>query len=159
MPERILHQVREHLHEKLPVAADCHVRSDVGDEVLSLIVRHRRIGVGDVAKDSGQLHPLERGAVGARFDLRDSQQRREHRQQLVDVLERAVEDGTSFRRPGSRRLEPMAQARQRGPQIVRDVARHLSHVPHQGLDPVQHPVEIRGQSIQLVAGALCRDAV
>ena len=68
----------------------------------------------------------------------------------MDFLDRGARGGgrLDLGQPG---LEPIAEPRQRGPQIMRDIARHLADILEQPLDPDQHVVERRRELVELVA--------
>ncbi len=55
-----------------------------------------------------------------------------------------------------RRFQPLAQAGQRGAQVVGDIVGDLAMALHQDTDTVQHPVEGRRQPGQFIGGALHR---
>ena len=55
-------------------------------------------------------------------------------------------------------LQPSAHARQRRPEVVRDIVAHLPDLSHQCFDAVQHQVKVLRNAIPFVMGAAERDA-
>src|SRR5712664_1530520 len=59
----------------------------------------------------------------------------------------------------TRLLEAIAQMRQWGAQVVRDIAGHLPQVVEQRRDSIQHVVDGDGEPVQFIAAAAQRDAI
>ena len=90
-----------------------------------------------------------------------SKQRVEGLDQLVGLLNRALEafaPGRTAALIGERRLGPVAQPIERRLEIVRDVVGDLAQAGHQLLDALEHGVELAGKPIELVVGAVARNA-
>ena len=135
-----------------------------GDGDLELqagLLGDRLVQLGDVADDGCRID--RRHALGDRaaLEARDQQQRVEGLDQLVgllDGLDEAVAVGGGAVGVAQRRLGAVAQAVERRLEVVGDVVGHLAQGAHQLLDARQHGVEALRQAVELVAGAVERDA-
>jgi hypothetical protein len=85
--------------------------------------------------------------------LSDAQQGRKGVEDGVEVGERAFDRMCPFAGRGQARLQLLAQAGERGAQVVRHVAGHLLQAFHQGADAVEHAVEGGGQPVEVVVRA------
>ena len=137
-------------------------RLDLGVEALAGVLGGGREGVDHIGEDSAEIEFAKAGAARARLDLRDAQQRAENAENLVDLGDGRLDGGIVLfdrLRPLLRRFQPLAQARQRGLQIVRDIGRDLAQAFHQLGDAVEHPVQGERQPVEIVVGAAHRHAL
>ena len=93
------------------------------------------------------------------LDAGDAQQRVEGRKYLIGLAERGF--GERRRCVVAARIpelfEARAQAAERGAQVVRDVVRDPANIVHEGLDTLEHRVQVRDQLVELVAASVALD--
>lgn len=114
------------------------------------------IGLGHPLQELRQGHGRKLRARGAPFDLADQEQRAEGGEHLVSLAE-GLRHGRLIlwkRGPaGLQRPQPVPDAGEGGTKVMRDVAGHLPQALHQGLDSIEHSVEVGGQLVEFVAHA------
>ena len=107
----------------------------------------------------GDVGGVEIVHVAARLPglgARDHQQRIEGADQAVGFLDGPLQRGAVLGLAAGTRqrlLGAVAQPRQRRLQIVGDIVGDFLQPHHQGLDPLQHGVEVFGEAIEFVAAA------
>ena len=154
--DRVVHQVGQGLEQQVTIPVDpgrslhCDLQGLTPFPGQGLVEFHQVLGQG------GQVEFREAGAGLGRLDPGNAQQGIEGREQLI-----GLQDGSlQVRGRGGRKaqgIEPGAQPRQGGAQIMGDVVRHLPQTGHEGLDAGEHGVEAQGELVEIVAGAVAGD--
>src|SRR5690349_18255415 len=88
-----------------------------------------------------QVDGREIAARLSRFDLGDSQNRGKQGQDMVELSDRTSDD---YLRIGDTLLAAFkmcAEPRKRRAQVVSNIARHLSEIVKQSLNPIEHAIE------------------
>ena len=122
----------------------------------------RLVELGDVLDDRCRIDGAHALVHRAGLEPRDQQQRVEGLDQLVGLLDGLCQPVAIGRRAvgiRERRLGAVAQPVERRLEIVGDVVGDLAQGRHQLLDAVEHGVEALRQAVELVAGAVERDAL
>src|SRR5262249_45033116 len=138
--------------------ADGEALGSIDGELDAGLVGDRLVQLGDVLDNGADVDVAHAGG-GRRAGLHagDHQERIERLGELVGLLDRPFARRASAAGvggPGQRRLDAVAQARQRRLQIVGDVIGDVFDAVDQVLDTVEHVVQAFGQAVELVAGAL-----
>src|SRR5262245_10945890 len=158
----VVDQIGDRLEQEVPVAAhrgfDCRCDLErnalvLGDRLVKIAHLTHDIRQGDVAK------PLQAPAL---LDLRNSQQRRDDRQRLVESADGLINNGPQLLQRlciSASALEPDPHARERCAQLVRDVVTDAGDSLNQRLDLVEHPVDDDGELIEWIIETLGRQAL
>ena len=137
-------------------------RLDLGVEALAGVLGGGREGIDHVAKTAlrSRSRKPERRVPASICAMRSSAPK--IAENLVDLGDGRLDGGVVFfdrLRPRLRRFQPLAQPRQRGLQIVRDIGRDLLQAFHQLGDAVEHPVQGEREPVEIVTGAAHRHAL
>ena len=110
------------------------------------------VDIGEFGHQRTDVDKLEMRPVVAALDLRNTQQRIEDEQDLVGLGDRPLQDLAADRVVGiGGILQQRSQPRKRRPQIVGDIAGHLTQGAHGLREPIQHPVEVQHQRIEFAS--------
>jgi len=156
--DRVVEQIGDGLKQQVAVAVHARAGRRIEVQRLSPIFGDRLVELDHVAKQRIERHLPKRGAPPSRLDVGDAQQCVEGPEQAVGVAERLLDRGRAHLRMRSQRLETVAQACERGAQVVGDAVRDAAHVLHEPLDAVQHLVQILRELIEVVTRSPRRDA-
>ena len=127
---------------------------------MAAIFGHRQVQLVQPLQQYRKVDRRETADPGAGLDLGDAQQRGEQGQHLVGVLERPPDRRRIVPDPArlvARRLQAVAQPRQRRAQVVCHVAGDLLQVLEQLGDAVEHVVDGTGQAVPLVVPTAQRE--
>src|SRR5215813_8036670 len=156
MSYRIVDEVGDSVEEEIPIPEHGHSAGAFEFDVPASFLGRGVEQLRHLAGHLGQVDDAEPAARIQHLDPRDPEQRREHAQDGVELPRRIGDErltSLTIELLTSSRLQPTAQARQRGSEIVRHVVGDLSDLLHQILDPAEHAVEIGGQLVPFVLRA------
>ena len=161
MLERIVHEIGDGIEDQIAIACHQHFAIAGNGEAGAVLFGRGIIQFDDLAGDLDQIHGAECALSCLGLDLRDPRDRSEYPQDSVEVGDgvadqRLVILANALTVIGL--LQPSAHARQRRPQIVRDIVAHLLDLSHQCFDAVQHQIEVLRDAIPFVMAAAERDA-
>ena len=153
--DRILDQIGQRLADQFAVAMK---RRRRGPDMQghAVVFRQRLIEFVNAVGDVGGVEIVHVSARLPGLGARDHQQRVEGPDQAVGFLDGPFQRGAVFGLAGGfrqRLLGAVAQSRQRRLQIVGDIVGNFLQPHHQGLDPLQHGVEIFREPVEFVAAA------
>ncbi len=159
--DSVLNQVRQCLADQFPVAVHGR-RCGFDSKRQPLVFRQRFVKLLDAVGDFSdiEIHHVIASLPG--FGARDHQQGIERPDQPIGFIDRPLQCGSVFGFIARFReclLGAIAQPRQRGFQVMRDIVGHFLEAGHQRLDALQHGVEIFRQAVDLVAGCGRREPV
>ena len=89
--ERVVEKIGHRLKEHVPIAWDGDAGRVVQHELFAPLFDERRVELGDVVDDRGEVDILEGRASLARFDARDPKKRTKCREKPVGLFDRFVD--------------------------------------------------------------------
>ncbi len=162
MLERIVDEIGDGIEDQVAVARREHLAIARKCQPRAVLLRRGIVQFDDLACNLDQVDGAEAALAGLGLDLRDAHDGRKDAQHGIEIGDGVADQRlVALRRARAEigLLEPAAHPRQRRPQIMRDIVADLLDLAHQGLDAVQHLVQVFGNAVPFVMAAAQGDAL
>jgi hypothetical protein len=133
MLDRIVHEIADGIEDQIAIAGHQHLAIADDGETGALLFSRGIVQLHNLAGDIHQIHGAERALSCLGLDLRNPHQRREYPQNGIEVGDRVADQRMVVRADALAvigLLQPSAHARQRRPEVVRDIVAHLLDLSH-----------------------------